>query len=172
MKIFIILLLLFMIDIQSVTAQSERISKTATIVLRAPYQKVFPLFGPVREMEWAEGWNPDILYGNSEAEGHMIFRTKPRYDDEDFYTWIISKWSPDQKLIEYSVSSKDRVWFITIQFRDLEKITEADVTYTFTGFNADAIRKNRESLERMYSEELKDWEGPINNLLSSKKNKH
>jgi hypothetical protein len=41
---------------------AKRISRSSTITLNAPLEKVFPLFGPIKEMEWAEGWQPEIMY--------------------------------------------------------------------------------------------------------------
>lgn len=42
--------------------ESARISRTSTITLNGPLGEVFPLFGPVREKEWAAGWEPRVLY--------------------------------------------------------------------------------------------------------------
>ena len=35
--------------------ESKRISRTSIITLNAPLEKVFPLFGPIKEKEWADG---------------------------------------------------------------------------------------------------------------------
>jgi hypothetical protein len=144
----------------------ERIARSATIVLDDSIEKVFPLFGPIREGDWADGWQPEILFGKSQAEERMIFRTRSRFDDEDFYIWVITKFSPDLHLIEYTVSAKERVWFITIECTQLDtNKTKAIITYTYTGMTEEAIKKNRESLERIFAEGLSDWQESLNYYL-------
>lgn len=45
---------------------AKRISRTSTITLNSSLETVFPLFGPVKEMEWAEGWQPEIIYSQAD----------------------------------------------------------------------------------------------------------
>jgi hypothetical protein len=149
--------------------KNERISRAATIELNGSIEKVFPLFGPVREKEWAFGWDPEIVFGTSEIEEHMIFRTKARYDDEQFYTWIVTKYIPEKGKIEYTVSSTDRIWFITVQCEPLGLITIARVCYTFTSFSESASKRNMESLEKMFKDDLQDWQEAINYYLETGK---
>ncbi len=82
---------------------SKKISRTRTITLNAPLRETFPLFGPVRESEWATGWNPQILYSASDlVEEHMVFKTPAHHGHgEPDYTWTVSKYLPDQALIEF-----------------------------------------------------------------------
>jgi hypothetical protein len=146
----------------------ERISCNATIQLNAPIEIVFPLFGPVEEKKWAYGWNPEIIYSkNKSAEQHMIFRTKGRNEGESFYTWIISNHDPNQYLIEYTVSTSNRVWFITVSCAEKDKQTVASITYTFTNLTDEGREFNRTALDKMYAEELKDWERAINYYLAT-----
>lgn len=92
-----------------------RISRTRTIALNAPLEKVFPLFGPIREKEWAADWEPRILYSATGfVEEHMVFKTRPRHSREPDFTWTVSKYHPDQALIEYTVFTSERLWWITI----------------------------------------------------------
>jgi hypothetical protein len=147
------------------TIEAERMSKSATIHLNGSIQEVFPLFGPVREMEWAEGWQPIILYSSSDVEEHMVFSTPSRYDDEGHYLWTVSKYFPEQNLIEYTVSATDRIWFIRVECFSDRSATRATITYTYTGFTSMAAERNRESIDGMFSEDLKDWERAINHYL-------
>ena len=43
--------------------KAQRLSRTGVITLNASLDQVFPLFGPMREMEWAEGWQPETACG-------------------------------------------------------------------------------------------------------------
>src|SRR5258706_16458471 len=42
--------------------EAKAITHRGLIRLAAPVERVFPLFGPVREKLWAPGWNPQIVY--------------------------------------------------------------------------------------------------------------
>lgn len=144
---------------------SQRISRTACISLKASIEEVFPLFGPLREKEWAFGWAPEVLYPESHrVEEKMIFRT-PGVDGD--YVWVISKYDSIQHLVEYTVHTENRIWFITVQCTEEGRQTIASVTYTYTSLNEGAIALNRQALGEMYRHELKDWEEAINHYLAT-----
>lgn len=149
---------------------AERISKCSTILLNGSMEKVFPLFGPVLEKEWAYGWNPEIIYSVfGEVEEHMIFRTKAHHAPEDFYTWVITQYDPDQHHIEYTVSTPNRIWFIGVQCKASDGKTIATVCYTYTGLNETGNQLNRAALEKMFADDLKDWEEALNYYLANGK---
>jgi hypothetical protein len=127
------------------------------------------LFGPIREKEWAYGWNPEIICGEGEIEEYMVFKTESKYEDETEYRWILSHYCPAEHMVEYSVTSKDRTWFINVKCNGRGGSTEAIISYTYIGFTALACRRNAESLSKMYNLNLQDWEEAINYYLSSGK---
>ena len=149
--------------------KSERVSKCASIELNAHVKKVFPLFGPILEKEWAEGWDPEIIYSETGiVEEHMIFRTKAhRHSSEDHYLWAITKYIPDQHQIEYTVSTPNRIWFINVQCKAAGDKTIAEICYTYTGLNNEGNLLNREALNSMYAQNLADWAEAINYYLKT-----
>jgi hypothetical protein len=147
-----------------------RISKSATIILHDNITKVFPLFGPVREMEWAEDWSPEILYGHSDAEEHMVFRT---HGDNELYQWVITQFNPEKFYIEYTVSATDRIWFIRVDCKPYGEETMATITYTYIGLTQNAHARNQKGMERIFSQNLNDWEEAINHYVTTgRKLKH
>jgi hypothetical protein len=152
---------------EEVNFKPERIHKAATFSVRARVEKAFPLFGPVREKEWAAGWEPEIVFSNSsEAEEHMIFKTSGKHHGEE-YLWVITQFKPDEYLIEYTVSTADRIWFIRVQCKAAGENTETTVSYTYTGLNSKGNAQNREALEKMFAHNLKDWEEAINHYIQT-----
>jgi hypothetical protein len=149
--------------------KSERIRQCAAITLNESIERVFPLFGPMREKEWAEGWDPEIIYANDPlVEEHMIFRTKGN-SAEGFYTWVITRFDPEKYRIEYMVSTPNRIWFISIQCVPEASKTKATICYTYTGITVLGDDLNREALKKMYAHDLKDWEEAINYYLQHHK---
>jgi len=150
--------------------KGEQISQTATIRLNGRFDQVFPLFGPVREKDWAAGWDPQIVHCDSDniAE-HMVFQTHSHLEDETgLYTWTVSKYTPEQGLIEYTVFADNRLWWIMILCDEREgKYCEASITYTFVGFNEVGDGRNRLALTTMFKHGLKDWEHAINHYLET-----
>jgi len=154
------------------TFRAQRISKTATITLKAPLDKVFHLFDPIGEKEWAAGWDPQMLYPGSDlVEEHMVFKTPSHGHHESEYIWTVSKYLSEQGLIEYMVHTPERVWWITIQCRadSPGESTTAEITYTYTGLTEIGNALNERALRAMYAHDLKDWEKAINTYLETGK---
>ncbi len=144
----------------------ERISKTASFTVRDSIDKAFPLFGPIREKEWAAGWEPEIIFSESpEVEERMMFKTSSSHHDEEFI-WTITQFRPQDYLIEYTVSAAERIWFIRVQCQPTEThTTKVTVSYTYTGLSLPGNIKNKEALDKMFAHNLIDWEQSINYYL-------
>lgn len=148
---------------------AKRISRTATITLQGPIATVFPLFGPIEEKKWEDGWDPLILYPETgELEEGMVFATRGHADEEPTYTWLVSKYDPANRAIQYTVSTQNRCWTISIHCRASSGTqTQATVRYTYTGLTPLGNDLNERAMEKMYEKDLKDWEEAINHYLQT-----
>lgn len=151
--------------------QTPRIQRSATIHLDAPIDKAFPLFGPIREKDWAYGWNPHVIYPKDTlVEKHMVFQTQGGlHGSPERYTWVIVNYEPAQSTIEYMVSSSDRLWFITVSCEPSISGTDVTVIYSYTGLTEEGCRKNELAITDMYAHDLKDWEEALNHYLKTGK---
>jgi hypothetical protein len=155
---------------QNLEFKSERLTKSATIRINGRVEKVFPLFGPVREAEWAYGWNPQLVFPKDiEVEEHMIFQTESHNDNESHYTWTLSKYQPVEHKVVYTVYTENRIWFIGVSCRASGDQTATEVTYTYTGLNEIGNRLNKEAMDKMFAHNLKDWELALNHYLKTGK---
>ncbi|NCQ11204.1 MAG: hypothetical protein GW809_03450 [Bacteroidetes bacterium] len=161
-------------QMNNVKITSERISKTAIIVLNGSIENVFPLFEPYEEKKWAEGWNPIPIYSleNKIEEGTTFKTIRHKQNETDIleteFLWIISKFQPENYLIQYLVSTPNRYWTVTIQCQSIaNNKTKASITYTYTGLNNIGNEANKVALEKMYKNDLKDWEEAINYYLDN-----
>lgn len=174
MKLKLILLSLTMTTsaIAQTSFKAERVQKSASFVVNASVEKAFPLFGPIREKEWAAGWEPQIIYSvNPEVEEHMIFKTSGKHHGENEFLWVVSQYRPNDYFVEYTASTAQRVWFISVKCETMEDKTKVTVTYTFTGLTPTGNEINKIALEKMYAHNLKDWEEEINYYLATGKQK-
>jgi hypothetical protein len=145
--------------------QAERIERTASFVVNAPVDKSFPLFGPIREKEWAAGWEPSVLLSKDILiEEHMIFQTNGQ-EGEGNYTWAVTTFQPEKHLVEYTVFTSERIWFIRVACEAVGEKTNATVSYAYTGLTEEGNRKNKLAIEKMYANNLNDWEKAINHYL-------
>ena len=150
---------------------SERTSKTASFVVEESIDKVFPLFGAFEERKWISTWNPILIYPDEEIiEEGTTFKLDVSghgHGSESEYLWIVTKYEPTNHLIQYLVSTENRFWTITVISNSIENNTKTNttVTYTYTGLNAKGNKLNKESLDKMYKNELQDWAEMINDYF-------
>ena len=77
------------------------VKRTYTQSINSSPDKVFPLLCPVREKEWVQGWDPELIITKSGfAENDSIFVTK--HGDEKNY-WIITRYDPVNYEIEMHI---------------------------------------------------------------------
>jgi hypothetical protein len=147
--------------------KGQRLHRSASILIEAPVDKAFPLFGPVREKEWATGWEPEIIFTNDAwVEEHMIFQTKGQETGEK-YIWAVTTYQPEKYLIEYTVLTNERIWFIRVACASQGDKTSATISYTYTGLTDEGNRKNKLAIEKMFNNDLSDWEEAINYYLKT-----
>ena len=71
----------------------------------APPEQVFPLLCPVRERDWIDGWDAEIVRSESGvAERGCVFRTRT---DHGALTWIVHRYRPPRR-IGFTLLAPDR----------------------------------------------------------------
>lgn len=150
--------------------KARRFTRSSIIDLNAPLENAFPLFGPIKEKEWAEGWNPEIIHSDADdINEHMVFKTASRSPEESDYVWTVSKYMPDKAFVEYTVFSGERIWFIAIRCFENPRTskTSAEITYTSTGLTETGNAIGEKALRTLFAENLRDWENAINYYLDT-----
>ena len=147
--------------------KSEKQSRTASIVLNTDIEKAYSLFGAFEERKWVKGWDPELIYPYTEIiEEGTTFKTKPGTGYEAEFLWRVTKYEPGAHLVQYLISTENRYWTVTVKCISLESSqTAATITYTYIGLNEKGNELNKQSLDSMYRENLKDWEIAINSYL-------
>lgn len=111
-------------------ANLRREVRTFTMHAASTPDRVFPLLCPVREYEWIETWNCEMIHSNSGyAELDCVFKTN-HGDVEEL--WTVSRYEPNE-IIEFVVSSKFRVMryrFTLIPEKDTGTRVEIEQTAT------------------------------------------
>jgi hypothetical protein len=151
--------------VSSVFAQSREHAE-ATIRLRLPATPsvVFPLFGPVRESEWAPHWNPTMLYPlDGSQQAGAVFTTRQHEQD---VVWVLTTYDESALRISYVIVRPGKsAGQLDISLKTLGgKETEATVTHRLTSLSegGDGYVK---VFAREFPMEREHWEQAISGRL-------
>jgi hypothetical protein len=133
---------LLMIGSLALGQTREHAQASITVRLPAPPAVVFPLFGPVREAEWAPHWNPTILYPpdrDRRQSAGAVFTTRqltPGQHDRDV-VWVLTTYDEAALRIGYViVRPAINASQLDITLKPIgEKETEATVTHRLTSLS-------------------------------------
>lgn len=142
-----------------------RVQRTYVQKLRGKPEDIFSLLCPVREKEWAPGWDPLKVYTQSGfAENDCVFTTgegKPEsiwvitnFDSVNYKVEII-KFTPDMTVarINIALSKNDA------------GDTDAEVIYMYTAIGTDGEKFVRGYSEDFFKEFMKFSESTLNYFL-------
>ena len=112
----------------------------ASIILRLPAvpSVVFPLFGPVRESEWAPHWDPTILYPPDRTQKAGAVFTIRQHDQD--VIWVLTTYDAATLRIAYVTISPGRTaGQLDISLKPIgANETEATVTHRVTALSENA----------------------------------
>lgn len=134
--------------------------------------EIFPLLCPVREAEWLQGFEYDMVYSDSGmAEDGCVFTTS--VPGEPDTVWTITKHDRERKLVEFfRVTPGIMVTRLEVLLADkADGGCTAGITYTFTSLGPDGD----EALNGRYSEAAfvqmaQLWEKSLNRFLQGNDN--
>jgi hypothetical protein len=154
--------------------RSYRVTHEHTQTNTAPPEKVFPLLCPVREADWAPGWEYRLIYSVSGvAELGCIFTTPnpptpgSRGQVAAEKTWIVTEYDPAAFRIGFVWISPGRVATeIRIQLtRAPDTSTRANISYRYTGLSEEGNREVKGYDAEWYRNMMEEWETAINHFL-------
>ena len=148
--------------------EAKRVSRSATLKLAAPADSVFPLFRADREGEWASSWRYDPVYPASGLiEEGGVFKTT--HQGEDDKIWVVSKYDPQLRRIEYLTLKPDSaVGRIEIAVDDdLDGTASARIVYTYTALSEQGASFIAEFTEENFRHNMMWWEKAINHFLET-----
>lgn len=141
----------------------RRATRTYVQKLVAPPADVFPLLCPVREMEWVEGWDPELVVSLSGvAERDAVFITaEPRA------VWTVIDYRPPKRIEFLKVAPELTVARISIDLVPGAPGTLATITYSHTALS----RAGEAFVESFTGEHYRDfmelWEAALNRYLAT-----
>jgi len=144
------------------------VQRTHRIALQGDADEVFALFGPVREADWAAGWDPELVSGDPEAlEPGGVFRTRDPVRGTSI--WLLSRLDPTRRRVEYvKTTPVSDLTQITITVApEAASEARAEVTYRLTGLSPAGNEYVAGFTEPRYRELIDEWATAINHYLTT-----
>ncbi len=150
--------------------KAKRITRSYRQTINAPPDVVFPLLCPVREAEWLDGWEYEMIHSESGlAEEGCVFSTPG--DGEADTTWVISRHDKEKQLVEFvrfTPDSRTCVLKIAVTPRG-ETGSNVDISYNYTGVSAAGNTWIDNFTEDSFLNAVKFWEISMNQFLGTGK---
>jgi len=135
--------------------------------INGPAQEAFPLYCPVREMDWISRWLPEEVYSTSGlAEPECVFVTR---DGEADAVWIITRHCPQSHHVQM-VKTVPQVTVCLIDIR-LQAVDATHCTATVRYSHTSLGPKGDELVagfdENYYQAFMTRWESAMNHYLAT-----
>ena len=148
--------------------QPKHVTHTYAQRILAPAAEVFPLLCPVREAEWLDGWDCELMYSVSGVaeEGCVFTSAEP---DETRTIWLITQHDAENHHVQFAgVTPVSRVAKVDITLRDNgDDTTRASIVYSVTGLNEQGNRFVDAYTADSFSQGMRWWERSMNHYLTT-----
>jgi hypothetical protein len=147
--------------------QPRRVSHTYMQQLNGSAAAVFSLLCPVREADWIEGWDPDVVYTTSGlAEPDCVFVTGAGAERA---VWTVTTHEPETGRVAFvKVTPETAVTRIRIQVTALdEDHCTAAIEYQQTALSPAGEDLVRTFTVEHYQQFMREWEARLNHFLAT-----
>lgn len=139
-------------------------TRSATIHLHAPPDRVFPLFTPEGERLWVPGWNPRHLWpADGATQVGMTFLTEHEGRET---TWMVAEFDPGRRAVYTRVTAALSAVRVEVRCEQDGDGTTATIRYDYVGLTPAGNASIEQMTETRYGEFIGEWEGAINAYLA------
>ena len=145
----------------------HRSTKTYSILLNGIPEQVFPLLCPVREYEWIENWQCELVSSDSGfAELDCVFKTRfPGDGPEDI--WVVSRYEPPLLIEFVRINASRTIRFSISLKRTSDGTTEMIWTQILTGLSSEGDNLIKELSDNIFRDRVALRGRQINYFLST-----
>ena len=142
--------------------KTQRLTRSHVMPLNASPKQVFPLLCPVREFDWLEPWDCEVVFTRSNiAENNCIFKTHFPHEGET--VWVVSRYEPVRAIEFVTFCPDSHVMRLDIWLSSPERgRTLAVWTRTLTGLTDRGNEFLAGYTENVFQAEMKFLEDSIN----------
>ncbi len=150
--------------------KAKRVTRNYIQTINAERAKVHSLICPVKEAEWLDGWDYDLVFSHSGfAEKGCVFTS--RSEGEKDTIWLITKRDDSACETKFArITPDSRVGDVTIRIEDGGNHTSrVHITYTITALTEEGNRFIENFTEENFAKDMKFWEAAMNHYLETGK---
>ncbi|QBD75452.1 hypothetical protein EPA93_05315 [Ktedonosporobacter rubrisoli] len=146
------------------TFVAQRITRAHTIQLPGTLEKVFPLFEPLGEKLWAEGWDPTMLYPSSGlTQAGAVFTTQ--HPDTKIWTTIVYEKAQAHATYFNVLPHSHTSWINVRCERSGAQESQAHITYTLTALTPLGNDYLATFTQEYYQGYIDSWQSSISRYL-------
>lgn len=149
------------------TATVQQRAQSFTIGLNGSVADVTPLFGPIREAEWAPGWSPRFIHPAQGVQREGVVFTTTSGDGRD-RLWLLTTYDLRNGRVEYVVitpaftASEIKIRVLS----DGERHSRATITYRRSALAPDGNTEVAKLDAHWAQQQRIHWETAINGVLA------
>lgn len=154
--------------VETVAFRSHRITREYRQTIRASAETVFPLLCPVKEAEWLDGWQYEMIYSESGlVEEGAVFSTSNEAEEDTI--WVVVKHdSSTGEVVFVRFTNNSRTCLLKIAVTPKgEHSSFVDISYTYTGITPAGNRFIDEFTKDFFLEAVTFWEDSMNYFLET-----
>lgn len=147
----------------------NRMTHSSEQIIHGSIEEIFPLYCPVKEALWTEGWDPKVVYSRSGVvEPECVFITE---DKGIASAWFVTVYDITQGQVEM-IKHTPEVTMSKLKIRVKkisEKTTRALISYTITALSNAGDAFLKEFTKENYDISMDAWEKAMNHYLKTGK---
>jgi len=146
-------------------AKPRRVTRTYTQTLAGTPAEIFPLYCPVKEALWCEGWDPVVVYSESGVvEKGCVFITE---DAGTQAAWFVTEYDAAKGCVEMIKHTPEKTFVkLNILLAAVSAGTsQATITYSYTALSAAGEKALAAFTAAQYETAMEAWEKAMNHYL-------
>jgi hypothetical protein len=150
--------------------KANRVTRNYIQTINAEPSRVHTLICPVKEAEWLDGWDYDLIFSHSGvAEPGCVFIS--RSEGEKDTIWLMTKRDDQACETEFArITPESRVAHLTVRIEDGGNHTSrVHITYAITALTEAGNKFIENFTEENFVKDMKFWEATMNHYLETGK---
>ena len=149
--------------------KAKRVTRQYVQTINAAPSVVHSLICPVKEAEWLEGWDYNLIFSHSGVAEHGCVFTSQSAGEETI--WLITKRDDARCETEFArFTPGSRVAFVTVCVEDGgQQMSRVNISYTITALTAAGNKFVENFTEENFVKDMQFWEATMNHYLKTGK---
>jgi len=150
--------------------EAKRTTRTYRQTINTEPPKVHALICPVKEAEWLDGWDYELIFSTSGfAEEGCVFISKNEGEQDTI--WMITKRDDEHFVTEFArITPESKAALLSVRISDAGNNTsQVDITYIFTALSEAGNKFIENFTKENFEKDMAFWEATMNHYLETGK---